>query len=122
MSQLLLVYNAEAGVAQGLLDTLHKTFSPSTYACSLCQLTYGAVRMRPEWKRFVQDLGVPVRFLHRAEFLGSELTHLHQQPLPAAFWQTAAGTWQLLVSKEEFDQADLPGLMQLVHERIASSV
>jgi len=118
--QLIFVYNAEAGALNGLLDTLHKTLSPQTYACSLCRLTYGAVSMRAEWKKFVQDLGLPTRFLHRQEFI-SEFPALRHQPLPAAFWQNAAAEWHLLVSKEEFDQADLPSLMHLVRARLQAS-
>ncbi|GGF07214.1 hypothetical protein [Hymenobacter cavernae] len=119
MSQLLFVYNAEAGAVNGLLDTLHKTLSPSTYACSLCRITYGAMSMRSEWKQFLQNLGLPTRFLHRKEFF-REFSQWHHQPLPAAFLQNAAGEWQLLLSKEDFDQADLPTLMQLVRDRLAT--
>ncbi|OUJ71739.1 hypothetical protein [Hymenobacter crusticola] len=119
MPQLLFVYNAEAGALQGLLDTLHKTLSPQTYACSLCRLTYGAVHMRSEWKQFVQELGLPCRFLHRPEFI-REFPTLRQQPLPAAFGQNTTGEWQLLVSKEEFDQANLASLMQLIRTRLST--
>jgi len=116
-AQLLFVYNAEAGALNGLLDTLHKTLSPGTYSCSLCRLTYGAVSMRAEWKQFVQDLGVPIRFMHRREFV-AEFPLLREQPLPAAFWQNATGAWELLVSKAEFDEVDLTKLMQLVRSRL----
>ncbi|WP_324678791.1 hypothetical protein [Hymenobacter sp. GOD-10R] len=119
MPQLLFVYNAEAGALNGLLDTLHKTLSPQTYACSLCRLTYGAMSMHSAWKQFVQELGIPSRFLHRKEFI-QEFPALRQQPLPAAFWQNIAGEWQLLVSKEEFDQADLTSLMQLIRTRLGT--
>jgi hypothetical protein len=40
MQELLFVYNADAGLVTGLLDTLHKVLSPSTYSCSLCAITY----------------------------------------------------------------------------------
>jgi len=121
MPQLLFVYNAEAGAVNGLLDTLHKTLSPGTYSCSLCRITYGALSMRSEWKQFLQNLGLPTRFLHRKEFF-REFPHLRNQPLPAAFLQNAAGAWQLLLSKEDFDQADLPTLMQLVRARLSGAV
>jgi hypothetical protein len=120
MPQLLFVYNAEAGAVHGLLDTLHKTLSPKTYACALCRITYGAVRMQPEWKQFLQNLGLPSRFLHRQEFY-AEFPHLQRQPLPAAFLQNDAGAWQLFLSKEDFDHADLPTLMQLVRERLPNA-
>jgi len=73
--------------------------------------------MRAEWKQFVQDLGVPVRFLHRREFV-AEFPLLREQPLPSAFWQNTTGAWQLFVSKAEFDEVDLTKLMQLVRNRL----
>ena len=43
-SGLLFVYNADGGVVERTLDYLHKLTSPATYSCSLCALTYGALR------------------------------------------------------------------------------
>ena len=36
-----MIYNADGGLVNGALDLLHKTFSPATYACRLCDVTYG---------------------------------------------------------------------------------
>ena len=64
---LVFVYNAESGVFNTLADAAHKIFSPRTYACNLCALTHGAVRMRGEWRRFLEGLGRPLEFLHADE-------------------------------------------------------
>jgi hypothetical protein len=65
--ELILVYNADSGVFNALADAVHKVWSPGTYNCQLCALTYGAVAMRDEWAQFLHGLGIPVRFLHRDE-------------------------------------------------------
>ncbi len=62
------VYNADSGPGNGLLDAAHKVLSPSTYACRLCELTYGMVTERSAWKRFRKNSGLPMEFLHRDEF------------------------------------------------------
>ena len=80
---LVFVYNADSGVFNALADAAHKIFSPRTYQCNLCALTHSAVRMRKEWKKFLDGLGVPLEFLH-----ADELRSRHGVagvPLPAVF-------------------------------------
>jgi hypothetical protein len=117
MQELLFVYNADAGLVNGLLDTLHKVLSPSTYACSLCAITYGATAMRPEWKEFLRTLPVQPTFLHRDE-LRARHPELARQPLPAAFVRNPGGDWQSFLNPEELNQTDLPKLMALVKQRL----
>ncbi|MFL6255619.1 MAG: hypothetical protein ACJ74T_11450 [Pyrinomonadaceae bacterium] len=64
---LVFVYNADSRVFNTLADAAHKIFSPRTYACNLCALTHTAVRMRGEWKQFLDGLGRPLEFLHADE-------------------------------------------------------
>ena len=64
---LVFVYNADSGVFNTLADAAHKIFSPRTYACNLCALTHTAVRMRGEWREFLDGLGLPLEFLHADE-------------------------------------------------------
>ena len=86
---LVLVYNADSGVFNTLADAAHKIFSPRTYACNLCALTYGAARMRGEWKEFLDGLGLPLEFLHADEL--AERYGLKGFKLPAAFTKDGAG-------------------------------
>ncbi|MBD2716585.1 hypothetical protein KBK19_16195 [Microvirga sp. STR05] len=117
MKELLFVYNANAGVLNGVLDTLHKTLSPGTYSCSLCALTYGAFTMRPEWAAFLRQLPVTPVFLHRDE-LRTQYPELARLPLPAAFLRNAAGNWEQFLTATELNQADLASLMALVQQRL----
>ena len=86
---LVFVYNADSGVFNTMADAAHKIFSPRTYACNLCALTYGAVSMRGEWKQFLEGLGRPLEFLH-ADELASRYG-LQGVPLPAVFTRDGAG-------------------------------
>jgi hypothetical protein len=117
-ASLLFVYNADAGLANALLDLVHKTISPRTYACSLCALTYG-VRMRPEWKAFIEALPVETRFPHRDEFR-AEFPALNELPLPAVYYQPAGGGPEPFINAAELNQTDLPSLMQLVSTRLSA--
>lgn len=68
MTRILFVYNADGGLLNGALDLLHKTFSPATYACGLCAITYDTLGMKPRWRSFVATLPHPVVFHHRDDF------------------------------------------------------
>ena len=66
-SELIFVYNAGSGLFNTLTDIGHKIFSPQTYACNLCALTHSSFGMRKEWKQFIEQLELPVEFLHADE-------------------------------------------------------
>ena len=63
--RLIFVYNADGGIAQGIMDSMHKTLSPSTYPCSLCAITYGAFTMDRRWRAWLNGLAVPSVFYHK---------------------------------------------------------
>lgn len=67
-NRLVFVYNAKAGLLAGALDSIHKTLSPSTYACDLCALTHGALTMRPQWRSWLKSLSIHADFYHRPDF------------------------------------------------------
>ena len=64
----MLVYNADSGSLNALLDSAHKLLSPSTYQCKLCELTYGLVNEKKAWKAFREKSAEYMVFLHRDEF------------------------------------------------------
>jgi hypothetical protein len=66
--KLVFVYNAEAGILNGLMDSIHKTVSPTTYACDLCALTHGFFTMDKTWRQWLKALPMPTHFYHRADF------------------------------------------------------
>ncbi len=64
---LVFVYNADSGITNALRDIAHRVFSPHTYPCNLCGLTYSIFGMRREWEQFLCSLDMPFEFLHRDE-------------------------------------------------------
>jgi hypothetical protein len=81
VTRILFVYNADGGLLNGALDLLHKTFSPGTYACGLCAITYDTLGMKPQWRRYVATLPHPVVFHHRDDFAAAYPNA--RVPLPA---------------------------------------
>lgn len=50
------VYNVDKGVFSFVADAAHKVFSPETYECNLCDITYTNIKMKKEWKEFIHGL------------------------------------------------------------------
>lgn len=80
--KLIFVYNADSGLLNFVRDAAHKLFSPATYPCNLCALTYTPTGL-PRWRRFVKTLPWPVEFLHKDEL--AEQYRKTDVSLPAAF-------------------------------------
>ena len=80
---LIFVYNADSGLFNSLTDLAHKLFSPQTYQCNLCALTYSTIGMRRDWKAFIENIEFPLLFLHRDEFY-RQYKHT-EADLPAVF-------------------------------------
>lgn len=102
-TQLLFVYNANSGLGNAMLDTAHKILNPATYSCSLCKLTYGAVREKANWKRFRQRAGISMQFLHKDEFAhawGDRVPAVKHYP---AILLESAGRLKLLVDADELN-------------------
>lgn len=66
--KLIFIYNAKSGKRNALLDAGHKLFSPSTYPCSLCALTYDTFTENSIWKTFRDNSNLDMDFLHKDEF------------------------------------------------------
>ena len=116
-SALVFVYNADSGVFNTLADAAHKIFSPRTYACNLCALTHTAVRMRGEWKQFLEGLGHPLEFLHADEL--SARYGLKGVPLPAVFTKDVGGLTVLANADSINACRTLDELKRLILEALA---
>jgi len=114
--RLIFVYNADSGLIEALMHAVHKQFFPSTYPCSLCALTYGAVSMKGEWKRFWQALDLDVVFHHRDDFTQSFPTlgtgGVREVALPSILISEAGEEPRVLLSNTQLDgMADVQDLM-----------
>lgn len=101
---LLFVYNADEGLFAAIGDAVHKVMSPATYACSLCAVSYGALRMRPDWRAYLQSLPFETRFFHRQDFKRA-YPALAELALPAILLDQGTGP-RLLVEARTLDQVD----------------
>lgn len=67
--RLIFVYNAKAGVLNGLMDSVHKTVSPDTYECDLCAITHGFFTMDKAWRAYLKALPMEAAFYHKPDFV-----------------------------------------------------
>ena len=116
MPKLIFVYNADAGLMNGIFDSFHKILSPNTYSCSLCKITYNAVGMRPAWKSFLSILEINTEFLHKDEFI-NQFGESDKIALPTIFI-VDKNQFLSFVSKEEIDKADLSELMKRIEYKL----
>lgn len=86
--KLLFVYNANAGVANSLLDSAHKIFSPSTYNCNLCDITFGVFTENKAWKAFREQTDLELEFLHKDEFAQKFPSEYKKTSLPVVLKQS----------------------------------
>lgn len=119
MKRLIIVYNANAGIAAGVMDSVHKLVSPSTYPCQLCAVSYGLVGMRREWRAFLDGLGLETVFHHRPDFRAA-FPQAADWPLPLIAVEDA-GEPHTLVSAADFAGIpDLAALIAVMHGRLRS--
>ena len=118
MSRLVIVYNANAGLLAGAMDSLHKLFAPATYPCKLCALTYGLVSMRGEWRVFLGGLDLEPVFHHRPDFRAA-WPQAADWPLPLIAVETDGQLRELVGAADFSATPDLSALMALVRARLA---
>ncbi len=122
--RLLLVYNADSGLINALMHAVHKQLFPASYPCSLCAITYGAVSMRGEWKRFLESLPMEVVFHHKDDFSEAYPAMaegaIDEVALPAILTVMPGDRPKVLISSTELDaMADTVELMERVEDRLA---
>jgi hypothetical protein len=82
--KLIFVYNADSGLRNMIIDGAHKIFSPNTYECNLCDITFGAFSEKGIWKKFRQEVSLEMEFLHKDEFknqYASKFGHKFNYPI-----------------------------------------
>jgi hypothetical protein len=115
---LVFAYNAEGGLFNAAADMAHKVFSPQTYQCKLCALTYSTFGMRKDWKRFLATLERPLEFLHSDEL--KSLYCISDLPLPAIF-EKEGEQLKLLIDADSINRCStMADLKQLIISAIAT--
>jgi len=116
MQELIFVYNANAGLLNVLRDAVHCVVSPSTYPCRLCALTYSLEGMRKNWRRFVERLEIPARFLHKDELMAE--FGIDDVLLPAVFLRIGDSIRELITADEINACRTLEDLKRSVEEAL----
>lgn len=116
--KLIFVYNANSGARNAILDGIHKVFNPSTYACSLCGITYGVVSENKLWKKFREKSGHQMEFLHKDEFAKAYASKFgHKFKFPIVLLEGDRGLEVLISAQELNDLDDAQHLIQLLTDR-----
>ncbi len=117
--KLIFIYNANSGKRNALMDSMHKVFSPSTYDCKLCDITFGVITENSTWKQFRQESELQMDFLHKDEFAKKYASKFgYKFKFPIVLIEGKQGL-EVLISKEELDQLETAnGLVDLVKERV----
>ena len=111
------VYNADSGLFSTLTDTAHKLFSPETYECNLCAMTFSGLGMKKEWKEFLDTIDIPLEFLHRDELKKKYGTEVE---LPAIFLKSGKDL-NLIIDAGSINKCkDINELKQIINEKFLS--
>lgn len=118
LQKLVFVYNADSGKRNAVLDSLHKVFSPSTYDCNLCDITFGLFGEKKDWKEFRSRFPVEMEFLHRDEFTKVYASKFGSRFTFPIVLGANAGEFEVIIGTEELnDLQDAPELMTLIEKR-----
>ncbi|MBT8306996.1 MAG: GTPase [Maribacter sp.] len=117
--KLIFVYNADSGLSNMIIDGAHKIFSPSTYACNLCDITYGTFTENRIWKKFREATSLKMEFLHKDEFknrYASKFGYKFDYPIVLI---TAKENLEVFINVEELNQLEnAEDLIAMIQKRI----
>ena len=115
--EIIFIYNAKSDLFSTLSDFAHKLFFPSTYPCSLCQLTYGNMSIKKRWATYLDTLPYKKTFLHKDEANEIETALLGE--LPVILIKTQKQEVETLMNARELNQSPtLDDLIDTVGKRL----
>jgi len=113
---LIFVFNCDRGNLSAIKDYSQKLTNDKAPECNLFMLISSPVGIKKGWKRYIQELGIPSRFLHHDEYeeeFGALLS-----PLPAVFLHYQRSR-SLFISADELGRVlTLEDLIQLVDQKL----
>ncbi len=101
--KIIFVYNANSGVMNTVLDIGHKILSPETYECNLCNITYGILTEKKEWKAFRESSNDELEFLHKDEF---EQKYQQVRDYPIVLMSNKKNELQELINKHDLNKME----------------
>ena len=115
---LLFVYNIDRGNLSGMTDYRQSLSSSKTPQCNLYALIFSPVGMKKAWKRFINDLGIPSRFLYRDEF--QQISGTQNQSLPSVYIHSGKSFHELINADEINCIGSTDVLIGLVTQRLTN--
>jgi hypothetical protein len=113
---LIFVFNCDRGNLSALKDYSQKQSDDMAPGCNLLTLISSPVGIKKGWKRYIQELKIPARFLHHDEYeeeFGALLTSL-----PAVFLHNQK-TRSLFISADELSRIpSVDDLIILVNQKL----
>jgi hypothetical protein len=113
---LIFVFTCDRGNLSAIKDYSQKLTAEKVPECRLLTLISSPVGIKKSWKRYIQELRIPARFLYRDEYeeeFGELLT-----PLPAVFLHDHKMR-SLFISADELGRAmSLEDLIELVDQKV----
>ncbi len=122
-SKLVFVYNANSGKRNALIDSAHKILSPSTYSCSLCDITYGVFVENKIWKNFRESTSLQMEFLHKDEFVKSYDLRLRYEITYPIVLELVGGKLEVFIKTKELNNLDnSEDLIRLIKQKKSINV
>ena len=117
--KLIFIYNANSGLRNTIIDGAHKIFSPNTYECRLCGITYGSFTENKAWKKFRKETNLEMEFLHKDEFQKQYASKFgHRFTFPIVLAATENGMEVFVKTKELNGFEDAQELIGVITKRL----
>ena len=117
-SKILFVYNSDSSIYSVISDFANKIFSPETYECNLCLLTYGNLLMKRKWKDFVTTLPYKANFFLRDKFI-EKFPQRVDDNFPAVYILNNSSSISMIVSADEINSTNSLGtLINLISNKM----
>lgn len=118
---LIFVYNADSETLPRANGFMSRPTGALTDPCKLLDLTFSPIGMKKEWKRFISNLKLPVRFLARDEFKSEFRNYVAVATFPMAFLLVGKDLFVLTTTEEIQQCGDVADLVSIVEKRLAGS-
>ena len=102
MKELIFIYNAKSGVFNAFLDWSHKMFSPNTYECNLCGITYNSFGKVSKWKTFLDSKKLKKTFYYTDHI--SSLDFMTEDIKPPCIFLKNTTTTKLIMNSSELNK------------------
>jgi hypothetical protein len=113
---LLFVYNIDRGNLSAMTDYHQSLSSAKSPRCNLFALIFSPVGMKKAWKRFINDISIPSRFLYYDEY---QQESGEQKPVLPAVYVQSGTSFHALITAEEINRiGSTDALIVLVTQRL----